>query len=168
MTARVRRTPILRFRWRTIFRTDNLRLQRVRRRRSVFEVEIDGRRFNPTAGKSWKTNAKACGAGRCGPAHASGAHAPVRPLPRRLSRSAKLKNLWTDTGTGFADREGLRRADQHEGRRAMHAHDHRPRRPRPRPDLWLRHDRVRRRAVGPAMDHRRHQPRRIRARAHRA
>ena len=48
----------------------------------------------------------------------------------------------------------------------MPPHDHRPRRPRPRPDLRLRHDRLRRRAVGPALDHDRHEPRRARARAH--
>ena len=36
-----------------------------------------------------------------------------------------------------------------EGRRALRAHDHRPWRPRPRPDLRQRHHRVCRRAVGP-------------------
>ena len=61
-------------------------------------------------------------------------------------------------------REDLRGPDQHEGHRALPPHDHRSRRPRPRPDLRLRHDRLRRRAVGPALDHDRHQPRRARAR----
>ena len=40
--------------------------------------------------------------------------------------------------------------------RTLHPHDHRPRRPRARSDLRLRHDRLRRRAVGPALDHHRH------------
>ena len=40
-----------------------------------------------------------------------------------------------------------------------------PGRPRPRPDLRLGHDGLRRRAVGPALDHDRHVPGRARARA---
>ena len=47
--------------------------------------------------------------------------------------------------------------------RALHPDDHRPRRPRPRPDLRQRHDGLRRRAVGPALDHDRHEPRAARA-----
>ena len=55
-----------------------------------------------------------------------------------------------------------------QGRRALPADDHRPWRPRARPDLRLWHDRLRRRAVGPALDHDRHVARRARARAHAA
>ena len=49
-------------------------------------------------------------------------------------------------------------------RRALHPHDHRPRRPRARSDLRLRHDGLCRRAMGPALDHHRHLARRTRAR----
>ena len=78
----------------------------------------------------------------------------------------RFNNCVDDTADrGFADDEGLRRPDEHEGHRALPAHDHRSRRPRPRPDLRLRHDRLRRRAVGPALDHDRHEPRRARPRA---
>jgi adenine-specific DNA-methyltransferase len=45
-------------------------------------------------------------------------------------------------------------------RRALPPDDHRSRRPGPRPHLRLRHHRLRRRAVGPPLDHHRHQPRR--------
>ncbi len=44
--------------------------------------------------------------------------------------------------------------------RALHPHDHRSRRPRARPDLRLRHHRLCRRAMGPALDHHRYHPRR--------
>ena len=40
--------------------------------------------------------------------------------------------------------------------RALPAHDHRPGRPGPRSHLRLWHDRLRRRAVGPPLDHLRH------------
>ena len=46
----------------------------------------------------------------------------------------------------------------------MHPDDHRPRRPRPRSDLRVGHDGLRRRAVGPALDHDRHLARRAGAR----
>ena len=68
-----------------------------------------------------------------------------------------LNNVWTDTSVrAFAEREDLRRANNYEGRRALHPDDHRPRRPRARPDLRLRHHRLRRRAMGPPLDHHRH------------
>ena len=65
-----------------------------------------------------------------------------------------------DTQCGIRDRQGLCRPDKHEGRRTLHPHDHRSRRPGPRPHMRQRHDRLRRRAMGPALDHHRHQPRR--------
>ena len=40
--------------------------------------------------------------------------------------------------------------------RALHSHDHRSRRPRPRSHLRLRHHRLRRRTMGPPLDHHRH------------
>ena len=84
-------------------------------------------------------------------------------------RSSRSHNVWDDTVSGrFADRQDLRRPDEHQGHRALPADDHRPRRPRPRPDLRHRHDRLRRRAVGPAVDHDRHEPRRARPRPHAA
>ena len=59
--------------------------------------------------------------------------------------------------------EGLRRPDEHQGGRALHADVHRSRRPGARPDVRLRHDRLRRGAVGAAVDHDRHLPGRARA-----
>ena len=53
---------------------------------------------------------------------------------------------------------------QREDRPALHPDDHRPRRPRPRPDMRLRHHGDRRRAVGPPLDHHRHLARCARAR----
>ena len=61
--------------------------------------------------------------------------------------------------------QALRRPDADEGHRALHPDDDRSRRPRARSDLRLRHDGVRRRAVGPALDHDRHLARAARARA---
>ena len=52
--------------------------------------------------------------------------------------------------------------------RTLHPDGHRSRRPRPRSDLRLRHHRLCRRAMGPALDHHRHQPRRAGARSHAA
>ena len=81
----------------------------------------------------------------------------LRPLPRRLSGCRRSTNVWDDTATGASTRAtrcmSFRR---HQGRPALHPDDHRPRRPRPRPDLRLWHDGLRRRAVGPALDHDRH------------
>ena len=87
----------------------------------------------------------------------------VCPLSWTTSRSP-LKNVWTDTVEGFTER-ALRRPDQHQGHRSLRPHDHRPGRSRARPDLRLRHHRLRRRAMGPPLDHLRHQPGRARARA---
>ena len=66
----------------------------------------------------------------------------------------RLTNLWTDTRIRSRARQDLRRPDAHQGHRAVHADVHRPRRPRARPDLRQRHDRVRGRAVGASLDHR--------------
>ena len=71
-----------------------------------------------------------------------------------------VTKLWADTGCKWLSRmKALRRSDRSQGDRALPPHDHRPRRPRPRPDLRQRHDGLRRRAVGPAVDHDRHQSR---------
>ena len=73
--------------------------------------------------------------------------------------------LWDDTVTsGFGDPKVYVVQTQRQGRRALPADDHRPRRPRPRPDLRLRHDRIRRRAMGSALDHHRHESGRARPR----
>ena len=78
-----------------------------------------------------------------------------------------LNNVWDDTGTSeLRRRESLRRPDQHQGHRALPPDDDGPRRPRPRPDVRQRHDGLRRGAVGPAVDHHRHVPRRAGAGPH--
>ena len=69
-----------------------------------------------------------------------------------------LNNIWDGRGglateKSYVVQTGLRMV------RALPSHDHRPRRPGSRPDVRQRHHGLRRRAVGPTVDHDRHQPR---------
>ena len=74
------------------------------------------------------------------------------------------RQLWDDTAASeLRRRQGLRRSDEHQGHRALHADVHRPGRPRARPDVRLGNNGLRRRAVGPALDHDRHLARGARA-----
>ena len=69
--------------------------------------------------------------------------------------SMPQSNVWIDiVALADSDRsKSLCRSNRHGSDRALRPHDHRPRRPGPRPDLRQRHDGLCRRAVGPAMDH---------------
>ena len=83
---------------------------------------------------------------------------------RRLS-SVLHHNIWTDTGSAASrTTRSMSFRPTTKVDRTLHPHDHRPRRPRARPDLRLRHHRLRRRAMGPALDHHRHLARRAGAR----
>ena len=80
-----------------------------------------------------------------------------------------ISNIWADTRQAASRRQRsmlFRPATKVD--RALHPHGHRPRRPRARSDLRLRHHRLCRRAMGPALDHHRHHPRRAGARPHAA
>ena len=142
--------------------TDDLRPRRLERSR----VEFEGP--DPTLPKSNLED------GRTGMGRADAAAgrivlpgiAQIRSVPRRLPRLPST-NVWDghQYGASRFRTKDLRGPDQHQGHRTMRPDDHRPRRPRPRPDLRLRHDRLRRRAVGQALDHDRHEPRRARPRA---
>ncbi len=69
----------------------------------------------------------------------------------------RLTNVWDDTAVGASTTtRSTSFRPTSKVSRALHPDDHRPRRPRARPDLRLRHHRLRRRAVGPALDHHRH------------
>ena len=73
-------------------------------------------------------------------------------------------NIWTDTGTGnFTDDKTYVVQTNSKIIPTLPPHDHRPRRPRARPHLRLRHHRLRGRTVGPPLDHDRHLARRPRA-----
>ena len=76
-----------------------------------------------------------------------------------ISQHALCTTFGTTHGRLVSDPKIYVVQTDHQGHRTLHAHDHRPRRPGARPDLRQRHDRLRRRAVGPALDHHRHQPR---------
>ena len=132
-----------------------------------FPVEFDGQDVHArqrTAGRRTRTGMERL------------ATAPARvPAAERLcatcatsttSRVADSRTSGTDTAHGgFGDDKIYVVQTEHQGHRAMHADVHRPGRPRARPDMWLRHDRVRRRAVGAALDHDRYFARRAGARA---
>ena len=80
------------------------------------------------------------------------------------SRLVRITNLWTTLSQGrFRSDKIYVVQTQPEGHRALHADVHRSRRPRPRSDVRLWHDRVRCRAVGATLDHDRHVARRSRA-----
>ncbi len=89
---------------------------------------------------------------------------PMSATSMTFPRS-RSDNLWDDTQSGVADRQDLCRPDQHQGHRALHAHDA----PTPATSSSTppaaRHDRLRGRAVGPPLDHHRHRRGRAGARA---
>ena len=95
-------------------------------------------------------------------------HVPWPALIRRFWQDFPVTRVQqlVDSALGGASDARLRRPDEHQDHRALPPDDHRPRRSRARSDLRLRHDSLRRRAVGPALDHDRHEPRRPRARPH--
>ena len=118
------------------FRFDNLTSQTTPcRSDDRFPVSVDGRTMFPATG-GWKTNPKAWRTlhrpGGCMPAENSLA---IRALLRGLSRSRSI--VWTDTSCGAAGDKIYVVQTQHQGHRALPPHDHRPRRPRPRPDVRL-------------------------------
>ena len=89
-----------------------------------------------------------------------GQHYRVRALSSMTSRQCASPTSGTDTVRQRAERTKVYVVQTaRKSRRALPAHDHRPRRPRARPDLRERHDGLRRRAMGPAVDHHRHEPR---------
>ena len=137
-------------------------------RPATFPVYLSGRTFEPPRNGGWKTNRT-----RHGPSD--------RASRDRMHWSERLGYV------RFIDDFPVFDVEQHVGltlsariqsdpklyvvqtlrqsRPALHPDDHRPWRPRARPDLRLRHDRLRRRAMGPPLDHHRHLPRRARARS---
>ncbi len=57
----------------------------------------------------------------------------------RMTFRKLRNNNWTDTFNWAIHRgQNLRCSNQHQSHRALPPHDHRPRRPRPRPHLWQR------------------------------
>ena len=155
-------------------------LHRQPRRRQASASAGDGspvrvrraRRTQPASTTHWKTNADGyerlarCAAGSC----RDGQQPRLRPVSSTTSRLIRINNVWDDTG----DRQS--RGDP----RSTSS------RPTPKviercllmttdpgdlvldPTCGSRHDGLRRRAVGPALDHHRHQPRRPRAGPHAA
>jgi len=143
-----------------VFACDNLTSQRPAQGADVTEFEYQGLRFSPGRG-TFKTDAR--GLTRLAKA------ARFRPIGRSLMYKRFLEdfavvpiaNYWNDVKmTGFSEDKNIHRSNGTEGHRALHAHDHRPRRPRARPHVWFRYYRLRCRAVGPSLDHHRHLARR--------
>ena len=152
------------------FRLDNLTSQSWRATdRGCFRSTVEGETYQAARKSDWKTNDEGMERLRCWAGRLIGSGNTLRYVRyHRRFPAYPLNNFWDDTGTRASRPEDLRRPDEHQGHRALHAHDHRPRRPGPRPDVRHRHDRLRRRAVGPALDHHRHQPRRAGAGPHAA
>ena len=71
-------------------------------------------------------------------------------------RRFRSTNLWDDTASGSPMDKVYVVQTNTEGHRALHADVHRPGRPGARSDVRLGHHGLRRRAVGPALDHDRH------------
>jgi hypothetical protein len=95
-----------------------------------------------------------------------GIHSYLTYLRDRLTVA---RDLLTESGSIFVQigDENVHRVravmDEVFGGETLHPDVHRPRRPRPRPDLRFRHHRHRRRAMGPPLDHHRHLARCTRA-----
>ena len=129
----------------------------------AYPCHFRGRTFRPV-GRGWKTTV---GMSAC---HSRRDRVEMR---QKLSVSCgtcsdfpalPIRQCWTIPVRGASLIRRLRRPDGHKGRGALHPHDHRPRRPRARPDLRLRHHGLCRRTMGPALDHHRHVARRAGAR----
>nr|WP_199756908.1 site-specific DNA-methyltransferase [Tautonia sociabilis] len=156
MTPEERAEPKLLPKGARVFGTDNL-VSSGYTPTCIFPIEYNGRKFDPTSGKSWKTN-------RVG----------IEALKRadRLSASGKtlryltfvddypvmkLSNLWTDT-KGESEKVFVVQTSAKVIERCMLMTTD-PRRPRLRPDLRQRDDCLRCRAMGPPLDHLRYLPR---------
>jgi len=130
----------------------------------TFAYEFEGRSYHPGANRHWATTRDGLdGLTRAGRLGVSGS--TLRFL-RYLDDFPVFPrtNVWNDTGTGsFTDRKTYVVQTGSKVIARVRPHDHGSRRPRVRPDLRLRDHRLRRRAVGPSLDHLRHQPGRARA-----
>ena len=150
------------------FRPDNLTSRpRAWRRRQCFPSRWTAQTYRPPTAADGRPTQRAWTSRRC-------ATRSWRLSAARCSTSAifddfpvSLNNLWDGhRHLGLRRPEGLRRPDEHQGHRALHAHDHRSGRSGARSDVWVGHDGLRRRAVGAAVDHDRHLPRRACPRPH--
>ena len=131
----------------------------------AFPVELNGREWLPSERSRWKTNDGRHGAAKAGESASSDRRcSALRSLPRRLPGLSYDERLERHRDRGFGADKSVCRRDKHEGRPALPPDDDRPRRPCARSDVRLGHDGVRRRAVGPAVDHDRHVARAARAR----
>ena len=141
-TAAERRTPIASRRASRLYAPDDLAVARAAwtgRRHGPYRVRRPVT-YRPGNAARWKTNedgmSRLAARGPC--RRTSGKHAAVRPVPRRLSRVSAQQRLDGHGGSAVRPTKGLRRSDEHQGRRALHADVHRSRRPRARPDLRRR------------------------------
>ena len=78
---------------------------------------------------------------------------PSEPRPHGRGHHGSRNRAWVIMEQTLCDR------DEPESDQALHLEIHRTRRSRPGPDLRERHDGVRGRAMGPSLDHDRHEPR---------
>ena len=118
--------------------------------------------YRPSAGKPLEDNDRRSLKPREGGKDSGGDEdCSLQAASRRLLGAADHRPLGVSSDW---NRTAVRSADERIGRRTVHSHEHRPRGPRARPHLRRRHHRLRRRTVGPPLDHHRHVPRRAGAR----
>ena len=120
---------------------------------SKYEVSFEGRVYTPAA-RWWGTTE--LGMSRVKKANRLAASGNTISFFRawRDYAAVPLNNVWTDTATGgFLEQKSLRRSDNREDHPTVYLDSYRPWRSSARPNLWLRDDRRRRRAMGPPLDH---------------
>jgi hypothetical protein len=97
-------------------------------------------------------------ANACGSSERNRQRPLLRPIFRRFRRVSREQYLERYGDSWLRIRQAICCRDLREGGPALPPNGDRSRRPRPRPHLWLGHDRIRCRAVGPTLDHDRHLP----------
>ena len=134
---------------------DNLTSPSVSESSATSTFEFDGKTFRPRQRRLENDTERAWNGSACADRfEPDGDTASLRTLFLDDFPASPINNIWMDTGIGgFADDKSYVVQTIDEGHRALPPDDHRPRRPRARPDLRQRHHGLCRRAVGPALDH---------------
>ena len=123
----------------------------------TFEFRFHGRIFRPFGRKSWRTNFDGMERlSKGGRFFSLGNNLYFFVDLRSDAQLIQYENSWTDAPAAADKFYVVQTASK--GCRTLHAHDHRSGRPRPRSNLRFRHHRLRRRTVGPALDHHRYIP----------
>ena len=127
---------------------------------SRFEFVYQGKSFRPGGSRGWSTSQ--CGmktVEKAGYLWVQGATLWWKSY-RDKGRVTPRISEWVDTRSNAFGDDRVYVVQTNVFRHStLHPDDHRPRRPRPRPDLRLGHHRLRRRAMGSPLDHHRYVPR---------